>query len=287
MPELPEVETVMRGLRPFCEGCKIIKIDIRSPSLRIPIPRRKMASVCNVRISKVSRRAKYILVMFENEKVMVVHLGMTGSLTVFPQGQHHKINMDRHDHIVFTTDADDVIIYRDPRRFGLIDIVNKNDLLVYKPFLNLGPEPLEKSFTAKVLKEKLQSRTLPIKQAIMDQKIVVGVGNIYASEALFLSGIDPRAAADDLNLSQLETLVDKIKFILKKAIKSGGSTLRDYRRVGGERGYFQFEFAVYDREGMACPGCSCSLKRTGGIQRIVQGGRSTFFCAIRQKDGRK
>lgn len=283
MPELPEVETVLRGLSPFLLKQKIIHIDVRSPSLRIPIPKTKLKKLCRSQIVSLVRRAKYILINFECGETIISHLGMTGSFTVFLPDQHHKINMDRHDHLVLTTDKNVKIIYRDPRRFGMIDVVKAADINKHKAFKEMGPEPLDKSFKAEVLKEKLKTRSIAIKPAIMDQKVVVGVGNIYASEALFLAGIDPTTSASTLSLKKLHLLVEKIKFILTAAIQSGGSTLRDYRRVGGETGYFQFQFSVYDKESEACPDCTCSLKRTGGIQKIVQAGRSTFYCSTKQK----
>lgn len=283
MPELPEVETVKRGLVSFLKNRSFTAIEVRSPSLRIPIPQKKMRGLIGARIVSIERRAKYILLSFDTGQTMIIHLGMTGSFTVYPAGRHHDIDLDRHDHLVFVTDENARIVYRDPRRFGMIDVIRMNDVLLYPALKSLGPEPLEKSFTATVLKENLRRKTIAIKPAIMDQKVVVGVGNIYASEALFLAGIDPRTPACTVDDKKLALLVDKIKYILSEAIQSGGSTLRDYRRVGGERGYFQFHFSVYDRVGEACPGCTCSLKRTGGIQRIVQAGRSTFFCETRQK----
>ncbi len=165
----------------------------------------------------------------------------------------------------------------------MIDVIKTDALSTYKAIERLGVEPLGDDFNATTLKQKLSSRRIAIKVAIMDQSVVVGVGNIYASEALYLSSIDPTTPANLIDDKKLKILVNNIKKILKAAIESGGSTLRDYRRVGGETGYFQFHFSVYDRAGEACPDCTCSLKKTGGIQRIVQGGRSTFYCATLQK----
>jgi formamidopyrimidine-DNA glycosylase len=283
MPELPEVETVMRGLSPALKNQQIVALEIRSKSLRIPIPSAKIKKLLSKKIIRLRRRAKYILIDFSGGMTLVAHLGMTGSFTIFPPSRHKEIKLDRHDHIILTTDKNDKIIYRDPRRFGMIDVFKTEEIDIYPALRNLGYEPLDKNFTAKHLHEKLKGRSIAIKPAIMDQKLVVGVGNIYASEALYLSGIDPRTPAGEISLKKLETLTEKIKDILSRAIKSGGSTLRDYRSTGGEMGYFQFQFSVYDREGEACAGCTCSLKRTGGIQRIVQAGRSTFYCPTKQK----
>ncbi len=283
MPELPEVETVMRGLEPFLHHQKIISIDVYSPSLRIPLSKKKLLSLVGYKITSLSRRAKYILVNFENQKTLIAHLGMTGSFTNYPPEKHKDIHLDRHDHVVITTHKNSKIIFRDPRRFGMIDVAETDNLPSYKPLQKLGIEPLGDDFNESVLKEKLSSRRIAIKTAIMDQSVVVGVGNIYASEALYLSSINPTTPANVISDKKLKILVDNIKYILNAAIKSGGSTLRDYRHVGGEHGHFQFNFSVYDRAGEPCPDCTCSLKRTGGIQRIVQGGRSTFYCATRQK----
>lgn len=282
MPELPEVETVMQGLRSFLEGRKISHVECRSPSLRKPLPSMELQGLCGLRILPLRRRAKYILVPFAHGKTLVAHLGMTGSFTVFLPEQVPDMQLDRHDHVVITMEDGTTIVYRDPRRFGVMDVLASDTLSTTGYFADLGPEPLEDSFTAERLLAALRTRKSAIKPALMDQSVVVGVGNIYASEALYLSGIHPETPANQISLERMAVLVQKIKAILTAAIRSGGSTLRDYRRVGGERGYFQFQFSVYDRVGQACPDCTCSLKRTGGIQRIVQSGRSTFFCPVKQ-----
>lgn len=287
MPELPEVETVMRGLSPFLSKAEIVRLDIRSAQLRIPVPQQKLKALRGICILGLERRAKYILVHFANQKTMIVHLGMTGSFTVYPPEKQNDILLDRHDHLVITTDQNIKIIFRDPRRFGMIDVVETDQIADYKSLKHLGPEPLDNLFTAEILKQNLGNRKVPIKVAIMDQKIVVGVGNIYASEALFLAGILPTTPANEITIGKLARLVEKIKFILNAAIESGGSTLRDYRTIGGGSGYFQFHFSVYDREGEPCLVCCRSLKKmksgSEGIQRIVQAGRSTFFCKTCQK----
>lgn len=282
MPELPEVETVMQGLRSFLEGRKISHVECRSPSLRKPLPSMELQGLCGLRILPLRRRAKYILVPFAHGKTLVAHLGMTGSFTVFLPEQVPDMQLDRHDHVVITMEDGTTIVYRDPRRFGVMDVLASDTLSTTGYFADLGPEPLQDSFTAERLLTVLRTRKSAIKPALMDQSVVVGVGNIYASEALYLSGIHPETPANQISLERMAVLVQKIKAILTSAIQSGGSTLRDYRRVGGERGYFQFQFSVYDRAGQACPDCTCSLKRTGGIQRIVQSGRSTFFCPVKQ-----
>ena len=205
MPELPEVETVMQGLSPFLLKAKITALDVHSPQLRIPIPKKKLETLLHVSIVKLERRAKYILVHFDNQKTMLVHLGMTGSFTVYPPQKHKNIVMDRHDHLMLTTDKNIKIIFRDPRRFGMIDVMETDQILAYKSLLNLGPEPLDGNFTAAVLKKNLNGRKSAIKVAIMDQKIVVGVGNIYASEALFLAKILPTTPANELSDKKIRT----------------------------------------------------------------------------------
>lgn len=282
MPELPEVETVMQGVTPFLKNRTLTRIEVRSKTLRIPIPKAKLKSLQGEKIISLTRRAKYILVNFADHKTMIIHLGMTGSITAYPKGKFDPEKLDRHDHVIFETEKGITLLYRDPRRFGMIDVIKTDDVPCYKSFADLGPEPLEETFTAEDLQRRLSSRTIAIKPAIMDQSVVVGVGNIYASEALFLSRINPQTPANQLSKKSLSVLVENIKGILRAAIASGGSTLRDYRNAKGESGYFQFNFSVYDRAGEACPGCTCSVERTGGIQRIVQAGRSTFFCPTRQ-----
>lgn len=283
MPELPEVETVKSGVAPFLENHSFISVSVYSPALRIPLPRQKLCALAGQKILSVTRRAKYILVNFSNRKTMIVHLGMTGAMTIFPPHDKIILPRDRHDHVVFNMDDGVRIVYRDPRRFGVIDVVNSDDVFQSKYFSHLGVEPLEKDFTPEYLRDAMKVRRAPIKTVIMDQSVVVGVGNIYASEALYLSRIHPETPAQDLSFLQIKKLVSAIKTILTAAIKSGGSTLRDYRHTNGDMGYFQFHFAVYDKAGKACPDCRCSLKKTGGIQRIVQAGRSSFFCPTVQK----
>jgi formamidopyrimidine-DNA glycosylase len=283
MPELPEVETVKRGLEPFLLGQVLTDIQIRSDKLRFLIPKAELKSLKNSKIISVTRRAKYILIDFEDKKTLISHLGMTGSFLVFPKKSINFPVLDRHHHVVLTLDNDTRIIYRDPRRFGLLDVVPSHDVIEHKLIHHLGPEPLDTEWTGQQLFDALRKRSGPIKTSLMDQKIVVGVGNIYASEALYLSKIHPEKPADTLTKKQCDAVVKVTKFILKKSIKNGGSTLQDYRHVGGDVGEFQSHFSVYDKEGEACPNCTCSMQKTGGIQRIVQSGRSSFFCPKYQK----
>lgn len=282
MPELPEVETVMNGLRQFLLGKKIIRAKLFTPKIRNIVPKKIAIMLENHRVLNVYRRAKYMVFDMDDGHSVIVHLGMTGVFrTILPNQK--KFEKDIHDHFLMQTEDGVEIVFRDPRRFGVLDILKTDEVSESKYLGHLGIEPLSRGFTAKKLHTELSRRSLPIKQAIMDQKIVVGVGNIYASEALFKSHIDPRRAANTLDESELATLVKNIKSVLREAIENGGSTLRDYRNIGGERGYFQMHFEVYDREGKPCPDCTCDWEKTGGIKRIVQGNRSTFYCAIKQR----
>ena len=272
MPELPEVETVMRGLENVLLGKRITAIRTTRANLRIPFPK-NLQDVQGRLITSFERRAKYILMHLENNLTMIVHLGMSGRMTIDPDGE------DKHDHMILQS-GNRVVVFNDPRRFGLIDLCASDAVNTHRFFEHLGPEPLERGFNAAYLADTLARKKIAIKVAIMDQCVVVGVGNIYAAEALFQSRINPTRAANSLKKAELETLVSEIKAVLKKAIKAGGSSLRDYVQADGELGYFQHEFAVYGRAGEACPRCP---GKKAAILRITQGGRSTFYCPKCQK----
>lgn len=281
MPELPEVETVMRGLDPVLTGHKIKSVQTYRKNLRIDFPKDMDGLLKNHTISHLSRRAKYILIHFDHDLILVIHLGMSGRMLIVPAQQSY--DLIKHDHMRIEMKGGQQIIYNDPRRFGMVFILHKNDYDAHPIFGKLGVEPLEGEFHALYLKAQLKNKIVPIKQAIMDQNIVVGVGNIYASEALFQAKINPLKPSGDLTMKQLNALVAAIQDVLKRAIKAGGSTLKDYRHANGDLGYFQHNFKVYDRAGQACPTCDCNLSKTGGVTRLVQGGRSTFYCPVKQK----
>ncbi|MCH2037377.1 MAG: bifunctional DNA-formamidopyrimidine glycosylase/DNA-(apurinic or apyrimidinic site) lyase [Rickettsiales bacterium] len=268
MPELPEVETVVRGIRPFVTNQIIRSVSVRNPNLRYKIPDSLSESLVGSRIIATKRRAKYILLETDTDMTVVIHLGMSGTLTTHAE---IKAEYAKHDHVIFTND-NGVVIYNDPRRFGLIVPVKKEDINHHRFFKNLGPEPLTNQFDQLYLKEALNKKKAPIKSALMDNAIVVGVGNIYACESLFRSGIDPQRAAFDLNDNEIESLTYAIREVLHEAIEAGGSTLKDYVNSSGKGGYFQHDFAVYGRAGESCRRCNAT------IQRIKQSGRSTFFC---------
>lgn len=273
MPELPEVETVMRGLETAVRGKRLKSVVTQRRNLRIPFPK-GLAALGGQTVTAFERRAKYILMHLSSGQAMIVHLGMSGRMTINPD------EANKHDHMIMEFSDKTRVVFNDPRRFGLVDLCDKDKIHTHRLFAHLGPEPLEKIFDADYLAGALRGRKTPVKVAIMDQRIVVGVGNIYAAEALFMSRIDPRRAGGDITRAEIVLLVRAIKDVLKKAIKAGGSSLRDYVQADGELGYFQHDFAVYDRAGQKCKGCNC--KKTC-VQRITQGGRSTFYCPEKQR----
>lgn len=278
MPELPEVETVCRGLEPVLKGQVIARADLHRGDLRKPFPKNLKTVLKGAKVGAISRRAKYILLHLDSGFIVILHLGMSGRLLI--EGKDYTPK--KHDHLVLHTKKGAQIVFNDARRFGVVDLARADALEQHPSFAHLGPEPLSNHFSGPALAEKLAGKKAAIKVAIMDQRVVVGVGNIYASEALFLAGISPKTPAGRVRGDKAEALAAAIKTVLKKAITAGGSTLRDHRQANGELGYFQHHFAVYDREGQACPGCTCDIVKTGGIRRIVQGGRSSFYCPRKQ-----
>ncbi|AWK87884.1 bifunctional DNA-formamidopyrimidine glycosylase/DNA-(apurinic or apyrimidinic site) lyase [Azospirillum thermophilum] len=280
MPELPEVETVCRGLAPHLEGRLLVRVEQRRPNLRTPFPADFVARLTGRRVESVRRRAKYILIRLDDGCVLLAHLGMSGRMIITPQRPE---SYGTHDHVVFETDAGTVVTFNDARRFGLMDLTTAETLADHPMLRALGPEPLGNEFSGPVLAERLAGKMTPIKAALLDQSVVAGLGNIYVSEALFQAGIDPTRLAATVTGEEADRLAAAIRDVLARAIAAGGSSLRDYRQASGELGYFQHQFSVYDREGQPCPGCDCDVARTGGIRRIVQAGRSTFYCASRQR----
>ncbi|MCK5545776.1 MAG: bifunctional DNA-formamidopyrimidine glycosylase/DNA-(apurinic or apyrimidinic site) lyase [Rhodospirillaceae bacterium] len=286
MPELPEVETVRRGLEPAIMGAKITRVLLRRKNLRKPFPKAMKKRLEGLKVISVARRAKYLLVGLTGDVagdvVLIWHLGMSGQVRIYKKGEKVP-RPEKHDHVQIDLSGGVSLVYTDPRRFGLMDLSVLSEIENHPLLKDIGPEPLGRDFTGRVLKERLGARKTEIKLAIMDQKVVAGVGNIYASEALFKAGISPRRQAGKVSLEKANALVREIKVILKRAIKAGGSTLKDHRTTDGGLGYFQHSFAMYDKEGEPCPGCDCNVGRTGGIKRIVQGGRATFYCPRAQR----
>jgi formamidopyrimidine-DNA glycosylase len=280
MPELPEVETVVRGLRPKLEGRVLAQVEQRCESLRFPLPADFAGRLRGRRVLSLGRRAKYILARLDGGEVLLCHLGMTGRM-VLSNGRDRPPG--RHDHIVLTTEAGDQIRFNDARRFGVMDLVEEGRLWQHRLLRDLGPEPLGNAFNGPALAAALDGKRTPIKAALLDQKVVAGLGNIYACEALYFAGLSPRRLAYTVRGGRAERLVAAIRDVLTRAIAAGGSSLRDYVQADGELGYFQHHWAVYGRAGEPCPGCDCDPAEGGGIRRLVQSNRSTFYCPRRQR----
>lgn len=281
MPELPEVETVKNGMAPRMLGRQIEKIDVRRKDLRVPFPLRLAEKTKSRTVNSLTRRAKYILVHLNDGQVLVIHLGMSGRITVLNDVKNHT--PEKHDHMIIHLSDGGGVVFNDPRRFGLVYLLEDKEISSHAAFKDIGPEPLGNAFSGPVLYEKIRNKSTPIKVALLDQHVVAGVGNIYASEALHMAGIDPAKPAKDLTKAMAEKLVHAIRVVLEKAIAAGGSTLKDYRKSDGELGYFQHLFSVYDREGQPCPAEVCGGKKGRSIHKIVQGGRATYFCPKCQK----
>jgi formamidopyrimidine-DNA glycosylase len=276
MPELPEVETVVRGLRPHLEGRVLAHATLRRADIRTPIPRDFAARVAGKRIVAVTRRAKYALIALAGGETIVVHLGMSGRLVLL---HAHIPNAGPHDHVDFVLKKGPTVRFTDPRRFGVIDLLKESDFAADKRFAILGPEPLDASFDAHALQAALAGSRAPLKAALLDQRNVAGLGNIYVCEALYRCGLSPLRKAGTVKGAKAEALCAAIKATLAEAIEAGGSSARDYVQASGELGWFQHRWKVYDREGEKCPGCDCAT----GVKRIVQSCRSTFYCPKRQR----
>ncbi len=285
MPELPEVETVRRGLAPHLEGARLSKVEQRRPDLRFPLPERFVQRLEGATVEALERRAKYLLARLDTGETLVVHLGMTGRFMVDgpdpskPGRFHREAGEDpKHTHVVFETEGGARLAFNDARRFGFMDLIATGDLAAHPWFAGMGPEPLGNGFNDTVLAKAFAGRKQNVKVTLLDQKVVAGLGNIYVCEALHRSHIHPERRAGSIKPKELSRLVAAIRAVLEDAIRAGGSTLRDYRHTDGELGYFQHDFRVYDREDDPCPTASCP----GVIKRIVQAGRSTFFCPVCQ-----
>ncbi|RIV92826.1 bifunctional DNA-formamidopyrimidine glycosylase/DNA-(apurinic or apyrimidinic site) lyase [Aurantiacibacter xanthus] len=266
MPELPEVETTVRGLARFLEGARIESVRLNRPDMRFPFPPDLVQMLTGATVSSLGRRAKYGLLHTDRDSTMVFHLGMSGRWRIDPETD------EKHDHLVLETPGHRFAL-NDPRRFGFVDLVQTDRLEGWRAFAAMGPEPLGSELTAAHLKAALAGRKQAIKLCLLDQAIVAGLGNIYVCEALFRARIDPRKAGGTVAKAALERLVPAIREVLEQSIADGGSSLRDYAAPNGELGYFATRFAVYGREGEPC------LREDGGtIVRIVQGGRSTWYC---------
>ena len=293
MPELPEVETVRRGLQPAMEGAKIVKAEARRKDLRFPFQKDFIARLEGQTVTGLGRRAKYLMADLTSGDVLLMHLGMSGSFRVLkgdgkstPGEFHYPRSEDRaHDHVVFHMSSGSAVVFNDPRRFGYMKIIARNALDEEPLLKDLGPEPLGNEFDGAMLARACHNKKTSLKAALLDQRVVAGLGNIYVCEALFRSHLSPRRLAATLATRKAEPtdhakrLVDAIHSVLNAAIKAGGSSISDHRLTTGEMGYFQHSFQVYDREGE-----KCHTPRCGGIvKRFTQNGRSTFWCPKCQK----
>jgi formamidopyrimidine-DNA glycosylase len=282
MPELPEVETVRRGLEPILVGNAFARVEQRRPDLRFPLPKDFGMRLTGRRIEALDRRAKYLLARLDDGEVLVMHLGMTGRFSI--NGSTTK-PPPKHEHVVFHLGDGTLVRYSDARRFGYMDLIPTKTLEQHSLFKGLGIEPLSEALTPEWFAMRLKGKATSIKAALVDQKLIAGLGNIYACEALYRAGISPLRLAGSLATKsgkptkKIEALVAAVKAVLEGAIKAGGSSLRDYKRADGRLGRFQHRFKVYGREGKPCPRKGCG----GTVRRIVQGGRSTFYCPTCQR----
>ena len=290
MPELPEVETVKRGLEPVLLGRKITRVELRRANLRFAFPQGFASDLEGATVLQLSRRAKYIVIDLDNDKSLIVHLGMTGRFTALsPTGKNNLGEFyfatgssaaadSPHDHVVLHLDDGVTLIYNDPRRFGMMDLIETSLLGEHRLLKDIGVEPLGNELSSAYVAAKFEGKSAPLKAALLDQRIVAGLGNIYVCEALHRAKLSPTRKAGTLKLGdkRLDDLLRHVRDILNEAIIAGGSTLQDFQSTDGEKGSYQQRFLAYDREGQAC---SCG----GAIKRIVQSGRSTFYCAKCQK----
>ncbi|HEY5336712.1 MAG TPA: bifunctional DNA-formamidopyrimidine glycosylase/DNA-(apurinic or apyrimidinic site) lyase [Rhizomicrobium sp.] len=288
MPELPEVETVMTGLKPALEKHRFTHVETRRKDLRIPFPKDFAKRLNGRKVIKLWRRAKYIMADLDDGETLVIHLGMSGRMAVFARSKSQKLGQfhydavpaepEKHDHVIFDTDAPARITFNDHRRFGLMTLIDTDKIEQHKLFKDIGVEPLSGDFDAAFLKAALKGKKTPIKSALLDQRLIAGLGNIYVCEALWRAQISPKRRASRVKPGEIAPLVKAIKEVLQEAVKAGGSTLRDHKQVHGELGYFQHHFAVYGREKKLCQRAD-----DGIIKRIVQSGRSSFYCPVCQR----
>jgi formamidopyrimidine-DNA glycosylase len=283
MPELPEVETVRRGLAPVMEGVVIIRADVNRPDLRWPFPERMAERLTGQRVERLRRRSKYILADLSSGETLLIHLGMSGRMLISgdPLGKfvHDHPAAEKHDHVVFHMANGARVTFNDPRRFGAMDLMETARAVDHKLLAVLGPEPLGNDFHEAILVNAFKGRNTPVKSALLDQRIVAGLGNIYVCETLFRAGISPLRKAGRIAAPRVAAMVPIIRKVLEEAIEAGGSSLRDFRQADGELGYFQHSFDVYGREGEPCRGAGC----TSTISRVVQSGRSSFYCPSCQR----
>lgn len=283
MPELPEVETVRRGLLPVMEGHVILSAQVNRPDLRWPFPANMADRLTGQRVLALRRRSKYILADLSSGETLLIHLGMSGRMLISGQslGEFHHAHPtpEKHDHVILDMDGGARVTFNDARRFGAMDLLPTATAESHPLLASIGPEPLGNGFNEAYLVQQLRGRATPIKSALLDQHIVAGLGNIYVCETLYRARIAPQTKAGQIPVAQVRALVPIIRQVLTEAIDAGGSSLRDYRQADGELGYFQHTFQVYGREGQPCQTAGCSSL----IARIVQSGRSSFYCPTCQR----
>ncbi|MFV0334667.1 MAG: bifunctional DNA-formamidopyrimidine glycosylase/DNA-(apurinic or apyrimidinic site) lyase [Tropicimonas sp.] len=278
MPELPEVETVRRGLEPAMAGRRIVTAQIRRPDLRRPFPERMAERLGGRQVLRLRRRSKYILADLDSGESLLIHLGMSGRMMisgdVVGSFHHDHVSPGRHDHVILHMEADIRVTFNDARRFGLMDLLTTDAEAAHPLLAHLGPEPLGNAFDGPALVSALRGRRMPVKAALLDQRVVAGLGNIYVCEVLHRTGLSPLRRCDQIAEARIAALVPAIREVLEEAIEAGGSSLRDHRQANGDLGYFQHSFRVYGREGQPCVSEGCG----GTIRRITQSGRSSFHC---------
>lgn len=278
MPELPEVETIKESMRKTLNNAVIKSVIVYNRSLRLPVPDNFEKIICGTKICRIYRIAKYALWELDNNYSIVWHFGMSGKVKITDITPDV---LERHDHIIMHT-TKGIIIYNDPRRFGLVTVIKTSQLKTNPLFRSLGLDPFDDELTATYLESKLENKHTPIKINLLDQSIICGIGNIYASEALYEAKISPLRASNSLTIKEQANLIEAVRIVLRKAIAAGGSTLHDYKKPDGDIGYFQLQHAVYGKEGKSCSN-GCKSKKCAGIRKIIQGGRSTFYCPHLQK----
>ncbi len=280
MPELPEVETIKRAVESVMKGAKIKSVTVNQPRLRQNIPADFTDRIIGAQIQSFDRKAKYMLMHLSNDLTIIWHFGMSGKIKI--ESAQIPYEPQKHDHVIIET-THGCLIYNDPRRFGLIALCATETWQQHPLLTHLGPDPWDKSFTPEYLAAKLAHKKTDIKVALLDQTIVCGIGNIYASEILYLARIRPDRTAESITLAEVKRIIKYTQQVLKLAIQAGGSTIHDYVHPDGNIGYFQESHCVYNKTGLRCPQCRCAIDKTGGIQKTVLGGRSTFYCATLQK----
>lgn len=279
MPELPEVETIKNAVEKFAAGARIISAQVRQPRLRELVPADFAEKISNTKIIGFKRIAKYMIINLSNGLSIIWHFGMSGKMkteSVMPE------TLDKHDHIIIITDKG-VLIYNDTRRFGLVTLCESDKLKNHHCFSRIGLDPWDENLTADYLLNKFKNRKTAIKIALLDQEIICGIGNIYASEILYKARIRPQRPSESITKDEAKKIIIYTREILSDSIKAGGSTIHDYKRPDGDIGYFQQKHCVYNKTGQRCPDCKCDIKKSCGIQKDIQGGRSTFYCPVLQK----